>query len=110
MAEWLHLADLSELARRKKKRVVVAGEQIALFFVDGQVYALHDVCVHRQRSLSKGVVLGGAVVCPGHQWRFDPATGQAHDQPLCQPTFDVRVDGDRVYVNPVRRGRVGAAG
>lgn len=72
MAEWLHLADLSELARRKKKRVVVAGEQIALFFVDGKVCALHDVCVHRQRSLSRDVVLGGAVVCaPRRRPRWD---------------------------------------
>ncbi|WP_199432305.1 Rieske (2Fe-2S) protein [Qaidamihabitans albus] len=105
MQEWVYLADVSELARRKKKRVEAGGRSIALFYIDGDVYALHDVCVHKQRSLSKGTVLQGRIVCPGHQWRFDPATGAADDQPLCQPTYDVRVEDGRVYVNPLRPRR-----
>ncbi|WP_233520402.1 MULTISPECIES: Rieske 2Fe-2S domain-containing protein [Prauserella] len=102
----MYLTDLSELMRRKKKLVVADGESIALFLVDGEVYALHDVCVHKQRSLSKGTVLHGRVVCPGHQWKFDPATGRAEDQELCQPTYDVRVTDGRVYVNLVQRQRI----
>lgn len=103
---WVHLADYSELARRKKMLAVVDDERIALFFVDGEVYALQDVCVHKQRSLSKGTVLHGRVICPGHQWKFDPATGKADDQELCQPTYDVRIDDGRVYVNMRQRRRV----
>ncbi|PXY22812.1 Rieske (2Fe-2S) protein [Prauserella muralis] len=102
MDEWVYLADVSELARRKKKRAEIGGEAVALFYVDGAVYALHDVCVHKQRSLSKGTVLHGRVICPGHQWRFDPVTGAADGQPLCQPTYAVRVEDGRVYVNPTR--------
>lgn len=108
MDEWVYLADVSELARRKKKRVDIGGEAIALFYVDGAVYALHDVCIHKQRLLSKGTVLHGKIICPGHQWRFDPASGEADGQILCQPTYDVRIEDGRVYVKPVRRTGVGA--
>lgn len=103
--EWVLVAELSELARRKRKQVLVSGTPIALFLVDGRVFALHDVCVHKQRSLSKGTVLHGRIICPGHQWSFDPATGEAADQAGCQPTYDVRVDDGKIYVNP--RPRIG---
>lgn len=98
--EWVLVAELPELARRKKKQVLVDGTPIALFLVGGRVFALHDVCVHKQRSLSKGTVLHGRIICPGHQWSFDPATGQAADQVECQPTYDVRVADDKIYINP----------
>ncbi|MGW5670217.1 Rieske (2Fe-2S) protein [Micromonospora sp. NPDC003776] len=97
--EWVLVAELPELARRKKKQVLVDGTPIALFLVGGRVFALHDVCVHKQRSLSKGTVLHGRIICPGHQWSFDPATGQAADQVECQPTYDVRVADDKIYVS-----------
>jgi nitrite reductase (NADH) small subunit len=98
VADWLAVAQLSELARRKKKQVDVNGEPVALFLVGSDVYALADTCIHKQRSLSKGVLLNGRIVCPGHQWEFDPATGYVEDQDRCQPSYDVRVDGETVYV------------
>lgn len=98
MADWLAVAQLSELARRKKKQVDVNGEPVALFLVGSQVFALADTCMHKQRSLSKGVLLNGRIVCPGHQWEFDPATGYVEEQCRYQPTYDVRVEDDTVYV------------
>lgn len=103
MSEWILVAELTELRRRKRKQIQVAGVPVALFLIGGQVYALRDTCVHKQRELSKGTVLGGKIICPGHQWIFDPATGEAEDQDLCQPTYAVRVDGEQVYLDPVER-------
>lgn len=102
-AGWVFVTELSELARRKKKQVFVGQTAIALFLVGGQVYALRDVCIHKGRSLSKGTLLHGRIICPGHQWSFDPATGEVSDQPECQPTYAVRVDEGRVYVDPRQR-------
>ena len=99
MTEWVLAAHLSELVRRKKTKVVIDGHDIALFHIGGEVYALQDACVHKQRWLSRGTVLRGRVVCPGHQWEFDPGTGAVEDREECQPTFPVRVDGEHVYVD-----------
>lgn len=104
-AEWVFVTELSELARRKKKQVFVGQTAIALFLVGGQVYALRDVCIHKERSLSKGTLLHGRIICPGHQWSFDPATGEVADQPECQPTYAVRVDEGKIYVDPQQRRR-----
>lgn len=99
MGEWVEAAKLSDLSRRHRKLVTVNGQPVALFLVNGQVFALHDVCIHKQRSLSNGTVLHGRIICPGHQWAFDPATGFVDEQERYQPTFDVRVEVGTIYVS-----------
>jgi nitrite reductase/ring-hydroxylating ferredoxin subunit len=90
-ASWVHVAEMKDLARRKRKQVDVGGRPIALVLVDDEVFAMDDICIHQERSLSKGTLLNGQVICPGHQWKFDPRTGQPEDQDGCQATYAVQV-------------------
>lgn len=53
---------------------VVAG-------ADGAPVAMLDRCPHRDIALSGGVVRDRTLVCPGHFWRFDLATGRRTDRP-----------------------------
>jgi len=99
-AEWVAVAPLAELQRRKKKQVDVAGTAVALFLVGDRVFAFADACVHKGRSLARGTVWKGRVVCPGHQWMFDPETGRADGQEDCQPVHDVRVVDGVIHVDP----------
>jgi nitrite reductase (NADH) small subunit len=108
VADWLAVAQLSELARRKRAQVDVNGEPVALFLVGSDVFALADICIHTQRSLSKGVLLNGCIVCPGHQWEFDPATGYEATQDRYQPSYDVRIEDGTVYVAAHPRATTGA--
>lgn len=103
---WVYVADLADLTAHKKLLVTIGTQHIALFLNDGHVYALQNTCIHKGRPLSRGVVLGGRVVCPGHQWAFDLRTGQAEGQAQCQPTYPARVEAGRVFVIPVHRERV----
>lgn len=105
MGDWVEVAELKELSRRRKKQVSVGDEPVALFFVDGEVYALHDTCIHKQRQLSRGTILHGRVICPGHQWAFDVCTGWVDEQDDCQPTYAVKVEDGKVYVDPTPRVR-----
>lgn len=105
MDEWVYTVELATLTRRKKTRVLVEGQPVALFLVGSDVFALDDVCIHKQRSLSKGALWRGRVICPGHQWAFDPATGWAQEHERCQPTYDVRVSEGKVFVHPTKRVR-----
>ncbi|ABK73400.1 Rieske (2Fe-2S) protein [Mycolicibacterium smegmatis] len=102
-ANWVAVASRKELARRRKLRVELDGLAIALFEAAGRVYAFADACVHQDRSLVKGTLLHGKVICPGHQWQFDLETGYEESQGRCQPTYAVRVDDDTVYVDPTAR-------
>lgn len=101
--DWIAVASTKELARRRKLRVELDGLAIALFEAAGQVYAFADSCIHQDRSLAKGTLLHGKLICPGHQWQFDLETGYEESQDRCQPTYPVRVDDGTVYVNPTAR-------
>lgn len=98
--EWVAVTTTKDLGRRRKLRVEVEGTAIALFQTADKVYAFADLCVHQDRSLFKGTLLHGKVICPGHQWQFELETGYEADQDLCQPTYQVRVDDDgTVYIS-----------
>ncbi|HET7327080.1 MAG TPA: Rieske 2Fe-2S domain-containing protein [Nocardioidaceae bacterium] len=103
MSEWVKVADMKELARRRKKVVNVDGEDVVLFAAGEKVYALRDTCIHEQRSLAKGTLFNGRVICPGHQWQFDLASGWEETQERCQPTYEVKVEGDEVHLNTQQR-------
>ncbi|GGP24550.1 nitrite reductase small subunit NirD [Silvimonas amylolytica] len=54
------------------------SQAIALFrTADDKVYALDDHCPHKGGALSHGLVFGGAVACPLHNFKVDLATGGA---------------------------------
>lgn len=99
MPDWHPVASVSDLRARKKKAVDVAGTTVALFYVNDKVYALNDTCIHEQRQLSKGALLFGKVICPGHQWKFDPETGEPEGQEGCQPTYAVKVEDGTIHVS-----------
>lgn len=108
MSDWVKVAELKELTRRRKTCVTVGDQQIALFLVGEKVYALRDICIHKERQLSNGTIFNGKVVCPGHQWTFDLETGWESDQEECQPTYEVKVEDGAVHVIPTSRVLVDA--
>jgi 3-phenylpropionate/trans-cinnamate dioxygenase ferredoxin component len=75
MADWIEAARLDELPPGRGTRVVVAGRAVALFNVDGTVYAIDDACRHRQQSLGTSRLAGTIVTCQGHGMRYDVTTG-----------------------------------
>ncbi|HEY0270985.1 MAG TPA: Rieske 2Fe-2S domain-containing protein [Sphingomonas sp.] len=103
MTEWVEVGSLVDLRRRKKTLVQVAGTDVVLFAHEDRVHALADLCVHKQKRLSKGLIFKGKAICPGHQWAFDLETGWTDEWSVCQPTFAVRIEGDAVFVDPTPR-------
>jgi len=51
--------------------------------------------------LGKGVLTGCIVTCPWHGYQFRPEDG-ASPPPFMErvATYEVRIEGDRVFVNP----------
>lgn len=102
---WVDVAALDELRRRRKVVVPHGDGEILVLLHDGAVHAFDNHCIHRQRELAKGVVLNGRLVCPGHQWAFDLTTGWEATKGECQPTYTVKIEGDRVLLDLGSRAR-----
>jgi nitrite reductase/ring-hydroxylating ferredoxin subunit len=56
----------------------IQGQSIAIFNVQGTLYAIDDTCPHAGASLSSGKLAGRTVQCPAHGLRFDLLTGCMH--------------------------------
>ena len=101
MAEFFKVAKVSEIPPGGKKLVEVDFVPVALFNVDGDFYAIEDVCTHDGGPLAEGELEGDEVECPRHSARFSVRTGQ----PLCMPAvepvdcYEVKVEGEDILVN-----------
>ncbi len=75
---WVAVGTLEDIPREGARLVKTDAGCIAVFrTVDDKVYALDDRCPHKGGPLSQGIVHGGSVTCPLHNWVFDLATGLA---------------------------------
>lgn len=98
MGEFMRAAARGEIAPGDAKAVELDGRRIAIFNLDGNFYAIDDVCPHRGASLSRGAILdGGIVSCPLHNWEFDIRTGDMHSAPGVE-SFAVKIEGDEIWV------------
>ncbi len=71
-----------DVAPDRPLRVVVDGTPIAIFTVNGELYAIGDTCTHEEFSLADGEMVGEYTVeCALHGARFDIRTGQAISLP-----------------------------
>jgi p-cumate 2,3-dioxygenase ferredoxin subunit len=77
------------------------GTRIALYKVDGRVFATADECTHAQASLSEeGTLTGKVVECGWHFGAFDVTTGEPCASPCMVPLkiFPISVNDGIVYV------------
>ena len=95
------VARKSAIAPGSMMRVVVDGVPVLLCNVDGELYAVEDVCTHDGGALDGGELDGCRIMCPRHGALFDVTTGKALTLPAVVPlpTYPVRVDGDDVSID-----------
>ncbi len=97
---WIDAAALAEVPEGDVIGVMVAGKDIALCEVDGEVFATDNICSHGHARLSDGFLEGREIECPLHQGRFDVCSGQALCAPLTEniKTYTVRIENMRVML------------
>lgn len=98
--QWIDAAAVADVPPGDVIGINVAGKEIALYAVDGQVYATDNLCTHGQARLSDGFLEGCEIECPLHQGKFDVCTGQALCAPLTQAlkTYPIRIENQRVML------------
>ena len=69
--------------------VIVNGHEIALYEMDGDIFATDDICTHAYAKLSDGWMEKGEIECPLHAGRFDIKTGKATAPPVHRKRQDL---------------------
>ena len=97
---WVRAANRGDLTEGEPLGVEVAGRAIALYDIDGNLFATDNICTHAYARLSDGWLDGELIECPLHAARFDVRTGKVLDPPATEDlkTYPVRVVDDEIQV------------
>jgi 3-phenylpropionate/trans-cinnamate dioxygenase ferredoxin component len=100
MSSWLDVASMDELTPGKRRVIDMDGVAVAVFNLDGEYFAIQDICPHDGGELANGELEGEVIICPRHGARFSIKTGTVLGPPAYEDirTFRVRIEGGRVQV------------
>lgn len=103
---WVPVCPLSQLLPGEMAVAWDGDTAIAVFNVDGELYALEDRCSHEDFELSAGAFDGttATIECVLHGARFDVRDGRALCAPAYEPVakFPVKVEDGQVYTRDDR--------
>lgn len=82
---WVTVAPAASIAPGDYATVELANGFVAVFNVDGEFFAIDDVCTHDGGGLAGGALEDHLVICPRHGARFCLRTGKALTPPAYEP-------------------------
>ncbi len=104
MSDWIDVIPESALAEGEHVVVEVDGVEVAVFRIEGQFYAVEDVCTHDGAEIASGRLEGCEIVCPRHGARFCLKTGKVLQGPAYEdlPCFSLRIENGVIQVRDER--------
>ena len=92
MMPLVEIALVEQFAPGSATSIPVGYSVVALFNVDGSLFAIDDTCARCGFSLSKGNLEHHQVVCADCGWRYDLMTGCVSGLPALRiDRYDVKV-------------------
>ena len=106
MSEWIDIVPEEDFGPGSARLVEVDGVAIAVFNLDGEIFAVQDHCSHNDFPLlgcglePRDLIDGDQIICPRHGARFCLRTGRALTPPACEPLacFPVRVNNGTIQL------------
>ena len=74
------------------------GRELALFNVDGEFYAIDNICPHKGAPLAEGTLCEHVLECEWHGWQFDVRTGDCLTVTEKIQTFEVVVENGAIRI------------
>lgn len=100
-ANWLEATARDAIPEDDVIGVILGGRDIALYGVEGEVFATDNICTHGHARLCDGFLEGHEIECPLHQGKFDVRSGAAMCAPLTDNlrTYPIKIEDGKVFVN-----------
>ena len=100
MANFIPVADLAEIPPGTAKVVEVQNVGVALFNLEGTIYALDNTCQHAGGPLGEGTIKDDTVICPWHGYRYHIKTGTHLKNPdMSVACYPVTVEDGTISVS-----------
>ena len=97
---WVDAAAVDALPDDEVIGVDLVGKSLALYKVEGAVFATDNICTHGHARLCDGFLEWHEIECPLHQGKFDIRDGRALCAPLSEDIkiYPVKIEGNRIFV------------
>ncbi len=98
------ICQVDELKEKVGKKFFIDDVEIAVFKVDGKIYALNNICPHQHSALIyDGFIENCKVICPAHGWEFNLSDGKMAKGRKGLDSYEVKVIDDDVYVKVFKK-------
>jgi nitrite reductase/ring-hydroxylating ferredoxin subunit len=99
-SQWIHAAARSDVPAGEAKAIrLEGGRSIALFNVNGRIYATDNQCPHMGYPLTRGAVRHGILTCDWHGRSFDLEGGGCFNYECDDlQTFPVEVRQNEIWI------------
>jgi len=100
MSNWIKIIEIEDVPLMGSRKVVVGDDEIVIFKTkDGSIFAVNNVCPHKQGKLSEGLVHDHMVTCPLHNWDIDLETGIVKDEDnSCTKKYETKIEEGVIYL------------
>lgn len=100
MTDWVDVIAESALALGDNIVVDVDGIDVAIFNIEGEFFAIQDICTHDGGEIVSGILEGDEIVCPRHGARFCIKTGKVKSPPAYEDIvcYEIRKTNGKIQV------------
>ncbi len=99
MDEFIKVGELEDVPEGTSKMIRNGKISIALFHIDGKIYAINNICPHEGGPLHEGNLKGCVVECPWHGIPFDVRTGHStNDEGFGVTVFETKIEGNEIFL------------
>lgn len=97
---WYKITEVENIPSMGSRVVEFKELEIAIFKTkDGSVFAINNICPHKQGKLSEGLVHESIVTCPLHNWDVDLKSGEAlGNDSGCTNVYETRIENEIIYL------------
>jgi phenylpropionate dioxygenase-like ring-hydroxylating dioxygenase large terminal subunit/NADPH-dependent 2,4-dienoyl-CoA reductase/sulfur reductase-like enzyme len=99
--DWFKTLETASVLEQGAVATEVDGLRIALWAIEGDIFATGNICTHAFAYLTDGHVENGCIECPLHQGLFDIRSGKALSAPVTKDiaTYAVKQEDGFVWVD-----------
>ncbi len=98
--EYHSVAQVEDVPAGTMKAFTIGRKSILVTNIDGQFYAIGNICTHFGGELDKGHLEGKVVTCRRHDAQFDVTTGRCLARPAKkdEPVYEVKVEDGNILI------------
>jgi len=97
---YLDVCSIDDLPLGERLFIQLGDVPVVIMNVDGEYFAIEDVCTHDDGPLGKGEIEDNEIICPRHGARFNLRTGAVISLPAVMgvKTYPIKIESDRILI------------